>query len=105
MHLKNYLKERKDLKTALFISKRKPYNRLTKSGIERILIKLGKCSNVENVYPHRFRRTMATNILKKGMPIEEVKELLGHTKLDTTMIYCNINQDNVKNSHRKYMCA
>ena len=75
------------------------------AGVEGVLKKLGKSAGVEKVHPHRFRRTMATNALKKGMPLEEVKELLGHTKLDTTMIYCTVNKENVKHSHQKYMSA
>ncbi|MDE6220045.1 MAG: tyrosine-type recombinase/integrase, partial [Lachnospiraceae bacterium] len=80
---------------ALFVTTRKPYNRLTVAGLEHILKDLGKSAGVEKCHPHRFRRTMATNVLRKGTPLEEVKELLGHTKLDTTMIYCTINKDNV----------
>lgn len=102
-YLKIYLKSRTDEEEALFVSSRKPHSRLQVGGIERILKNLGKISDVERVHPHKFRRTMATNILKKGMPLEEVKELLGHTKLDTTMIYCTVNQENVKCSHKRLM--
>ena len=105
MHLKAYLDSRQDDNEALFVGNRKPYERLTVAGVEGILKKLGKSAGVEKVHPHRFRRTMATNALKKGMPLEEVKELLGHTKLDTTMIYCTVNKENVKHSHQKYMSA
>lgn len=105
MHLKAYLDSRQDANEALFVSNKKPYERLTVAGVEGILKKLGKSAGVEKVHPHRFRRTMATNALKKGMPLEEVKELLGHTKLDTTMIYCTVNKENVKHSHQKYMSA
>ena len=77
--------------------------RLTVSGIEEILRKVGLRANVENVHPHRFRRTSATDLLRAGMPIEEVKEYLGHEKLDTTMIYCTVSRDNVRNSHKRYM--
>lgn len=105
MHLKQYLKGRQDNNDALFVSLKAPHERLTVSGVEDILRKLGKQTGVEKVHPHRFRRTMATNMLRKGMPVEEVKELLGHTKLDTTMIYCNVSRDNVKHSHLKFMGA
>ena len=96
MHLKAYLDSRQDANEALFVSNKKPYERLTVAGVEGILKKLGKSAGVEKVHPHRFRRTMATNALKKGMPLEEVKELLGHTKLDTTMIYCTVNKEDRK---------
>lgn len=104
-YLKEYLDTRKDNNDALFVSTRSPYNRLSVAGVERILKNLGKSAGVENVHPHRFRRTMATNILSKGMPIEEVKELLGHSKLDTTMIYCTVNKENVKHTHQRLMSA
>lgn len=75
------------------------------AGVERILKKLGKTAGIDNVHPHRFRRTMATNVLRKGMPLEEVKELLGHSKLDTTMIYCTVSKENVKHTHQRLMSA
>lgn len=105
MHLKEYLASRTDDNEALFVSLRSPHERLTVSGVEEILRRLGKETGIEKVHPHRFRRTMATNILNKGMPIEEVKEILGHVKLDTTLIYCQINKENVKHHHKKYMSA
>jgi len=105
MYLKKYLENRSDNNNALFVSQKAPYNRLKKSGIESILKKIGKRANVENVHPHRFRRTFATNMLKKGMPIEEVKILLGHVKLDTTMLYCCINNESIKYTYNKYMSA
>jgi len=105
MHLKEYLDSRTDDNEALFVSLKAPHKRLTVAGIEEILRKLGRQTGIEKVHPHRFRRTMATNILNKGMPIEEVKELLGHVKLDTTLIYCQVSKENVKHSHRKYMSA
>lgn len=105
MHLKEYLRSRKDDNKALFVSVKAPHERLTVSGVEEVLRKLGRQTGIAKVHPHRFRRTMATNMLRKGMPVEEVKELLGHTKLDTTMIYCNVSRDNVKHSHLKYMSA
>lgn len=105
MHLKEYLESRTDGNDALFVSLRAPHERLTVSGVEEILRRLGRETGIEKVHPHRFRRTMATNILNKGMPIEEVKEVLGHAKLDTTLIYCQIRRENVMHHHRKYMSA
>lgn len=105
MYLKEYLETRTDDNKALFVSLREPHERLTVSGVEEILRKLGKSTGISKVHPHRFRRTMATNILNKGMPIEEVKELLGHVKLDTTLIYCQVNKENVRHNHKKYMSA
>ena len=105
MHLKEYLESRRDDNEALFVSLKAPHKRLTVSGVEEILRRLGRQTGIDKVHPHRFRRTMATNILNKGMPIEEVKEILGHVKLDTTMIYCQISRENVRHSHRKYMSA
>jgi site-specific recombinase XerD len=105
MHLKEYLNSRTDDNEALFVSLKAPYNRLTVSGVEEILRRLGRQTGIDKVHPHRFRRTMATNILNKGMPIEEVKEILGHVKLDTTLIYCQVNKENVKHHHRRYMSA
>lgn len=105
MNLQKYLDSRNDNNTALFVGERKPFIRLTKSGAEKIVREIGNRAGVQNVHPHRFRRTMATNALKKGMPIEEVQTLLGHANIDTTMIYCTVATDNVKHSHRKYMCS
>jgi integrase/recombinase XerD len=105
LHLKAYLDSRTDNNEALFVSARAPHTRLTVAGVEKMLRRIGKDAGVTKVHPHRFRRTMATNVLKKGMPLEEVKELLGHTKLDTTMIYCTVSRENVKHSHAKHMSA
>lgn len=105
LHLKKYLQMRKDDNAALFVSLKAPYERLTAQGVQEVLRRIGNNAGIEKVHPHRFRRTLATNVLKKGMPLEEVKELLGHSKLDTTMIYCTVSQDNVRHSHKKYMCA
>lgn len=104
-YLEMYLKTRKDSDFALFVSNRKPYERLEVSAIQRMLRELGKKTGIEKVHPHRFRRTLATNLLRKGMTIEEVSQILGHEKLDTTMVYCNINQDTVKNQYMRIMCA
>lgn len=105
LHLKQYLDKREDNNEALFVSDRLPHNRLTVAGVQNILHNIGLRAGVGNTHPHRFRRTMATNVLKKGMPLEEVSELLGHVKLETTMIYCAVDQENVRHSHAKFMCA
>ena len=89
-------------KEPLFITLDYPHNRLTVAGVQYMLRQLGKRAGVENVHPHRFRRTIATDLLSRGMKIEEVKEFLGHEKLDTTMIYCTVMEESVKMSHRKY---
>ena len=86
----------------LFVTLDRPHNRLTVSGIQYMLRQLGERSKVKNVHPHRFRRTIATDLLNRGMPIEQVKEFLGHEKLDTTMIYCTVQQECVQASHRKF---
>lgn len=86
----------------LFATLDKPHGRLTVPGIQYMLRKLGARAGVKGVHPHRFRRTIATDLLNRGMPIEQVKEFLGHEKLDTTMIYCTINEESVQASHRKY---
>lgn len=103
LHLKQYLYKRCDNNDALFVSSRKPYQRLSISGIELIIRKLGNESNINNVHPHKFRRTLATMAIDKGMPIEQVQKLLGHVKIETTMHYAMVNQSNVKISHRKYI--
>ena len=103
IHLKKYLKQRKDKNPALFVSLKKPYKRLGINGVETRLKKLGLDANITNVHPHKFRRTMATKAIDKGMPIEQVQKLLGHVQIDTTMQYAMVNQNNVKISHRKYI--
>ena len=103
MYIKKYLETRTDDNEALFVSLIKPYNRLGISGIEIVIRNLGKQANINKVHPHKFRRTMATMAIDKGMPIEQVQKLLGHIKIDTTMEYAMVNQNNVKNSHRKYV--
>ena len=103
IHLIRYLNSRTDNNDALFVSKLKPYNRLQISGVEIVLRKLGKKIGVSRVHPHKFRRTLATNAIDKGMPVEQVQKLLGHTKIDTTMQYAMVDQNNVKNSYRKYL--
>lgn len=103
IHLKNYLESRTDKNPALFVSLFKPYNRLEISGVEIRLRKLGKFLGIPKVHPHKFRRTLATKAIDKGMPIEQVQMLLGHSKIDTTMEYAMVNQNNVKISHKKYI--
>lgn len=103
MYMKKYLKTRTDNNEALFVSLIKPYNRLGISGIEIAIRHLGKEANINKVHPHKFRRTMATMAIDKGMPVEQVQKLLAHIKIDTTMEYAMVNQNNVKNSHRKYV--
>lgn len=105
IYLKMYLDSRTDDNPALFVSLHKPYRRLSKNGVERMLRELGRRTGIKNVHPHRFRRTMATNALNRGMPIEQVSRLLGHAKLDTTQIYCSVSQENVRMSHKRYLSA
>ena len=103
IHLLQYLNQRKDDNDALFVSLFNPNKRLTINSIETILRKLGKKCNINKVHPHKFRRTLATMAIDKGMPIEQVQKLLGHTKIDTTMHYAMVNQVNVKMAHRKFI--
>jgi site-specific recombinase XerD len=103
IHLQNYLNERTDDNPALFVSLQSPHNRLQISGIEIRLRELGRKLGIEKVHPHKFRRTLATVAIDKGMPIEQVQQLLGHTSVDTTLQYAMVNQSNVKASHRKYL--
>ena len=103
LHLKNYLDSRDDDNPALFVSLLSPHNRLEISGVELRLRKLGRRLGIAKVHPHKFRRTLATRAIDKGMPIEQVQQLLGHAKIDTTMQYAMVNQNNVKISHQKYI--
>lgn len=103
LHLQEYIKSRKDSNPALFVTLDKPYERLQISGVEIRLRNLGRRLNIEKVHPHKFRRSMATKAIDKGMPIEQVQRLLGHQQIDTTMHYAMVNQNNVKTSHRKYI--
>lgn len=103
IHLKNYIDSRNDENPALFVSLLKPYNRLEISGVEIRLRELGKKLEISKVHPHKFRRTLATKAIDKGMPVEQVQKLLGHAKIDTTMQYAMVDQNNVKQSHRKYI--
>lgn len=103
LHLKKYLESREDNNEALFVSLQKPFNRLLISGVEIRLRELGNKLNINKVHPHKFRRTLATVAIDKGMPIEQVQQLLGHQSVDTTLQYAMVNQNNVKESHRKYL--
>lgn len=103
LHLQAYLDARTDNSPALFVSLDAPASRLSIGGIESRLRDLGKASGVGRVHPHKFRRTLATHAIDKGMPIEQVQKLLGHARIDTTMHYAMVNQNNVKASHRKYL--
>ena len=103
IHLKNYLNSRTDDNPALFVSLDAPYDRLKISGVEIRLRQLGRRLGIQKVHPHKFRRTVATKAIDKGMPIEQVQSLLGHSQIDTTMHYAMVNQNNVKESHRKYV--
>lgn len=103
IHLLQYLNTRSDESEALFVSVKKPYQRLSISGIELIIRKLGMDTDINKVHPHKFRRTLATTAIDKGMPIEQVQKLLGHVKIETTLHYAMVNQNNVKISHRKYI--
>ena len=103
IHLLNYIELRTDNNIALFVSLNKPHSRLTESGVELRLREMGKKLGVEKVRPHKFRRTMATRAIEKGMPIEQVQKILGHEQIDTTLRYAMVNQNNVKLSHRKYI--
>lgn len=103
IHLKKYLESRDDNNPALFVSMRKPHQRLGISGVEKRIRKLGREADIKKIHPHKFRRTMATKAIDKGMPIEQVQRLLGHVQIDTTMQYAMVNQSNVKISHRKFI--
>jgi len=103
LHLQDYLKERVDDNPALFVTLDVPYERLKISGVEIRVRELGRKLNMDKIHPHKFRRTMATRAIDKGMPIEQVQKILGHSQIDTTMQYAIVNQNNVKSAHRKYI--
>lgn len=103
IHLRKYIESREDDNPALFVTLDKPHARLNISGVEIRMRKLGKVSGAERPHPHKFRRTMATRAIDKGMPIEQVQKILGHNQIDTTMHYAMVNESNVKHSHRKYI--
>lgn len=103
IHLLNYLRDRTDDNPALFVSLHAPHSRLTIGGVESRLRAVGARANIHHVHPHKFRRTMATMAIDKGMPIEQVQRLLGHVRVDTTLHYAQVNQNNVKQAHRKFI--
>ena len=103
VHLKEYIDNRTDNNNALFVTLDAPHDRLKISGVEIRLRNLGKKLALERIHPHKFRRSMATRAIDKGMPIEQVQKLLGHSQIDTTMQYAMVNQNNVKTAHQKYM--
>ncbi len=103
IHLMGYINSRSDTNPALFVTLDEPYDRLRISGVEIRLRRLGRELGINKVHPHKFRRTMATRAIDKGMPIEQVQRLLGHSQIDTTMHYAIVNQTNVKVSHRKFI--
>jgi site-specific recombinase XerD len=103
IHLLNYLNGRSDSNSALFVSLSIPHERLMIGGVETRIREIGNRADMQKVHPHKFRRTLATRAIDKGMPIEQVQRLLGHVKIDTTMHYAMVNQMNVKNSHRKFI--
>lgn len=103
LHLQNYLHRRQDNNPALFVTLDAPHARLKISGVEVRLRRLGRSLNLYKIHPHKFRRTMATRAIDKGMPIEQVQKILGHSQIDTTMQYAMVNQTNVKTSHQKFI--
>lgn len=103
LHLQNYLESRTDDNPALFVSLRVPYKRVQIGGIEHRLREMGRKMNIPKVHPHKFRRTLATKAIDKGMPIEQLQRLLGHQRIDTTLMYAMVKQSNVKSAHRKYL--
>lgn len=103
IHLQNYIDSRIDDNPALFVTLRAPYTRITIGGIESRLREMGKNLEIEKVHPHKFRRTLATMAIDKGMPIEQLQQLLGHKRIDTTLQYAMVKQSNVKQAHRKYI--
>ena len=103
LHLQNYINSRTDTNPALFVTLDSPYERLKISGVEIRVRELGRKLNIEKIHPHKFRRTMATRAIDKGMPIEQVQKILGHSQIGMTMQYAIVNQNNVKTSHRRYI--
>ena len=103
IHLQNYLRSRTDSNPALFVALNAPFNRLQINGIEKRLRTFGRNLGINKVHPHKFRRTLATMAIDKGMPIEQLQQLLGHKRIDTTLQYAMVKQSNVKLAHRKYI--
>ena len=103
LHLQTYIKSRTDDNPALFVTLDSPHDRLKISGVEIRMRELGRSVHLTKIHPHKFRRTLATRAIDKGMPIEQVQKILGHSQIDTTMQYAMVNQSNVKSSHQKYI--
>lgn len=103
IHLSNYIKSRNDENDALFVSLKSPHKRISIGGIESRLRKMGEELKIKKVHPHKFRRTLATRAIDKGMPIEQLQKLLGHQRIDTTLQYAMVKQSNVKMAHKKYI--
>lgn len=103
IHLQEYLDSRTDDNNALFVSLKAPHTRLTIGGVESRVREIGKRLEIEKVHPHKFRRTLATKAIDKGMPIEQLQQLLGHKRIDTTLQYAMVKQSNVKLAHKKYI--
>lgn len=103
LHLKDYLMSRKDANPALFVTLKAPYNRLKIGGVEARLRGIGRRLAISKVHPHKFRRTLATIAIDKGMPIEQLQKLLGHQRVDTTLQYAMVKQSNVKLAHKKFV--
>ena len=103
LHLQEYISQRNDDNPALFVTLHKPTRRLSINGVETMLKSLEESTHIDNIHPHKFRRTMATRAIDKGMPIEQVQKLLGHVRIDTTLHYAMVNQENVKNAHKRYV--
>ena len=103
IHLQNYINSRSDNDPALFVTLRAPHTRIKIGGIESRLREIGRSLEIEKVHPHKFRRTLATMAIDKGMPIEQLQQLLGHKRIDTTLQYAMVKQSNVKQAHRKYI--
>ena len=103
LHLREYIRNRTDQNPALFVTLRAPYGRISIGGIEHRLREMGRRLNITKVHPHKFRRTLATMAIDKGMPIEQLQKLLGHQRIDTTLQYAMVKQSNVKTAHRKYI--
>ena len=105
MYLREYLESREDGEPALFVSTKAPHQRLSKNGIEDIIRRIGRKADVIKAHPHRFRRTALTNALNRGMPLQEAMILAGHSKPETTMRYCTVDQESVAYHHKKYLSA
>jgi len=103
LHLMDYLRSRTDDDPALFVTLGAPFSRLKISGVEIRVRELGRSLHLDKIHPHKFRRTMATRAIDKGMPIEQVQKILGHSQINTTLQYAIVNQANVKTSHQKYI--